>query len=205
MRNKKLNISLRVSALMLIASLTFACGLFSSKNESASNDDKNKTEQVKDSKSNDNTPSDNSSKENTGKENSNSKNTAAGDSSEGKNTRPGKPEVKWDFKSLGRGEYDTPITQVNLFVNGKSHSIIKEYFSFSETSKESYKDFEIPVDAITSCRGWWAGAGMDIWVIQQAYELEVYTREIGETIGEEGEPGDFIGKPVKVKTIKLDE
>ncbi len=195
MRNKKLTIILRVSALMLIASLTFACGLFSSKNESASNDDKNKTEQVKDSKSNDNSS----------KENSTNKNTAAGDSTEGKNIRPGKPEVKWDFKSLGRGEYDTPITQVNLFVNGKSHSVIKEYFSFSETSKESYKDFEIPVDAITSCRGWWAGAGMDIWVIQQAYELEVYTREIGETIGEEGEPGDFIGKPVKVKTIKLDE
>lgn len=200
MRNKKLNISLRVSALMLIASLTFACGLFSSKNGSASNDDKNKSEQVKDSKS-----SDNSSKEISNKDNSTAKNTAAGDSSEGKNTRPGKPEVKWDFKSLGTGQYDTPITQVNLFVNGKSHSIIKEYFSFSETSKESYKDFEIPVDAITSCRGWWAGAGMDIWVIQQAYELEVYTREIGETIGEEGEPGDFIGKPVKVKTIKLDE
>jgi len=183
---------------MLIASLTFACGLFSSKNESASNDDKNKTEQVKDGKSNDN-----SSKENTGKENSNSKNTAAGDSSEGKNTRPGKPVVKWDFKSLGTGQYDTPITQVNLFVNGKSHSIIKEYFGFSETSKESYKDFEVPTDAVIACRGWWAG--MDIWVIQQAYELEVYTREIGETIGEEGEPGDFIGKPVKVKTIKLDE
>ena len=200
MRNKKLNISLRVSALMLIASLTFACGLFSSKNESASNDDKNKSEQVKDSKS-----SDNSSKEISNKDNSTGKNTAAGDSSEGKNTRPGKPEVKWDFKSLGTGQYDTPITQVYLFVNGKSHSVIKEYFSFSETSKESYKDFEIPVDAITSCRGWWAGAGMDIWVIQQAYELEVYTREIGETIGEEGEPGDFIGKPVKVKTIKLDE
>ncbi len=200
MRNKKLNILLRVSALMLIASLTFACGLFSSKNESASNDDKNKSEQVKDSKS-----SDNSSKEISNKDNSTGKNTAAGDSSEGKNTRPGKPEVKWDFKSLGTGQYDTPITQVYLFVNGKSHSVIKEYFSFSETSKESYKDFEIPVDAITSCRGWWAGAGMDIWVIQQAYELEVYTREIGETIGEEGEPGDFIGKPVKVKTIKLDE
>ncbi len=200
MRNKKLNILLRVSALMLIASLTFACGLFSSKNESASNDDKNKSEQVKDSKS-----SDNSSKEISNKDNSTGKNTAAGDSSEGKNTRPGKPEVKWDFKSLGTGQYDTPITQVYLFVNGKSHSVIKEYFSFSETSKESYKDFEIPVDAITSCRGWWAGAGMDIWVIQQAYELEVCTREIGETIGEEGEPGDFIGKPVKVKTIKLDE
>ncbi|MBE2217169.1 MAG: hypothetical protein IAE90_03125 [Ignavibacteria bacterium] len=195
-----MNIVLRVSVLMLAASLTFACGLFSSKNESASSDEKNKTEQVKNSKSNDN-----SSKENTGKENSNSKNTAAGDSTEGKNTRPGKPEVKWDFKSLGTGQYDTPISQVYLIVNGKSHSIIKEYFAFSETSKESYKDFEVPTDAIIACRGWWAGAGLDIWVIQQAYELEVYTREIGETIGEDGEPGDYIGKPAKVKTISLDE
>ena len=195
-----MNILLRASALILIASFTFACGLFSSKNESASNDDRSSTEQVKENKINTNSSQDNSSREK-----STNNNTSAGDSTEGKNTRPGKPEVKWDFKSLGTGEYDTPITQVNLLVNGRSHSVIKEYFGFSETSKESYKDFEIPQDAITACRGWWAGAGMDIWVIQQAYDLEVYTREIAETIGEDGEPGDFTGKPVKVKTIKLND
>jgi hypothetical protein len=198
-RNKKLNILLRASALILIASLSFACGLFSSKNESASNDNKNNSEQVKESKTNTNSSQDNS------REKSTNNNTAAGDSTERKNTRPGKPEVKWDFKSLGTGQYDTPITQVNLLVNGKSHSVIKEYFGFSETNKESYKDFEVPADAIIACRGWWAGAGMDIWVIQQAYDLEVYTREIAETIGEDGEPGDFTGKPVKVKTIKLND
>lgn len=195
-----MNILLRASALILIASFTFACGLFSSKNESASNDDRSSTEQVKENKINTNSSQDNSSREK-----STNNNTSAGDSTEGKNTRPGKPEVKWDFKSLGTGQYDTPITQVNVLVNGKSHSVIKEYFGFSETSKETFKDFEIPQDAITACRGWWAGAGMDIWVIQQAYELEVYTREIAETIGEEGEPGDFTGKPVKVKTIKLND
>lgn len=195
-----MNILLRASALILIASFTFACGLFSSKNESASNDDRSSTEQVKENKINTNSSQDNSSREK-----STNNNTSAGDSTEGKNTRPGKPEVKWDFKSLGTGQYDTPITQVNVLVNGKSHSVIKEYFGFSETSKETFKDFEIPQDAITACRGWWAGAGMDIWVIQQAYDLEVYTREIAETIGEDGEPGDFTGKPVKVKTIKLND
>lgn len=195
-----MNILLSVSVLMMTASLTFACGLFSSKNESVSTNDKSKTEQVTENKS-----GDNSSKDNSSKEKSVNKNSAAGDSTEGKNTRPGKPEVKWDFKSMGTGQYDTPITQVNLFVNGKSHSVIKEYFGFSETNKESYKDYEVPQDAIIACRGWWAGAGMDIWVIQQAYDLEVYTREIAETIGEDGEPGDFTGKPVKVKTIKLNE
>ena len=195
-----MNILLRASVLILIASLSFACGLFSSKNESASNDDRSSTEQVKENKINTNSSQDNSSREK-----STNNNTSAGDSTEGKNTRPGKPEVKWDFKSLGTGQYDTPITQVNLLVNGKSHSVIKEYFGFSETSKETFKDFEIPQDAITACRGWWAGAGMDIWVIQQAYDLEVYTREIAETIGEDGEPGDFTGKPVKVKTIKLND
>ncbi len=194
-----MNILLRASVLILIASLSFACGLFSTKDQSASNDDKSSTEQVKENKINTNSSQDNSN------EKSPYRNTAAGDSTEGKNTRPGKPEVKWDFKSLGTGEYDTPITQVNLLVNGKSHSVIKEYFGFSETNKESYKDFEVPADAIIACRGWWAGAGMDIWVIQQAYDLEVYTREIAETIGEDGEPGDFTGKPVKVKTIKLND
>ncbi len=190
----------RVSVLMLAASFTFACGLFSPKNETASNDDKSKNEQVTENKS-----VDNSSKDNSSKEKSANKNSAAGDSTEGKNTRPGKPELKWDFKTLGTGQYDTPITQVNLLVNGKSYSVIKEYFGFSETNKESYKDYEVPQDAIIACRGWWAGAGMDIWVIQQAYDLEVYTREIGETIGEDGEPGDFTGNPVKVKTIRLND
>lgn len=200
MRNKKLNIALRVSVLMLAASFTFACGLFSSKNESASNDDKNKTEQVKDGKS-----EDKSNKEGNSKENSNNKNTAAGDSTEGKNTRPGKPEVKWNVVAAGTGNYDTPINDVNVLVNGKNYFISKDYYNFYETPPSDYKTNDIPADAIIACRGWWAGAGIDYWVIQVGYNIEVYSREIGETIGEEGEPGDFVGKPVKVKTIKLNE
>gem|GEM_PF-1708842 len=121
------------------------------------------------------------------------------------NTKPGKPEVKWEFKRVGTGEYDTPINDVNIIVNGKKHFIAKEYYSFSEMPVSDYKSYEIPADAIIATRGWWAGMGIDYWAVQQGYEIIVMKREIGETSGEDGEPGDYTGKPEKVTSIKLDQ
>jgi hypothetical protein len=119
-------------------------------------------------------------------------------------TKPGKIEMKWDFRPLKRGQYDEPMTDVYLIVNGKSYFVSKIYYSFSETLPSGYKDYEIPSDALASCRGWWAGAGIDYWVTRKDNELIVTGRDIGETSDENGEPGDFTGKPVKVTTIKLD-
>ncbi len=121
------------------------------------------------------------------------------------NTKPGKPELKWEFKRVGTGEYDTPINDVSIIVNGKKHFIAKEYYSFSEMPVSDYKSYEIPSDAIISARGWWAGTGIDYWAIQKATEIIVMKREIGETTDEHGEPGDFTGKPEKVISIKLDQ
>ncbi|MEO8513407.1 MAG: hypothetical protein ABI543_07605, partial [Ignavibacteria bacterium] len=119
-------------------------------------------------------------------------------------TKSGKVELKWDFRPLKPGKYDEPMTDVYLTVNGKSVFVAKIYYSFSETLQSGYKDYEIPSEALASCRGWWAGAGIDYWVIKKDNELIVYGRDIGETTDENGEPGDFEGKPVKVTAIKLD-
>ena len=121
------------------------------------------------------------------------------------NTKPGKPELKWEFKRVGTGEYDTPINDVNIIVNGKKHFIAKEYYSFSDMPVSDYKAYEIPADAIIASRGWWAGTGIDYWAVQKGYELIIMKREIGETTSENGEPGDFVGKPEKVLSIKLDQ
>jgi len=121
------------------------------------------------------------------------------------NTKPGKPELKWEFKRVGTGEYDTPINDVNIIVNGKKHFIAKEYYSFSEMPVTDYKSYDFPKDAIIATRGWWAGAGIDYWATQKDNEIIVMKREVGETTDDHGEPGDFTGKPEKVISIKLDQ
>lgn len=109
---------------------------------------------------------------------------------------------KWDFNVVGHGKYDEPITQVNLIVNGTSHSIEKIDFSFSEITREGYDDFSIPEDAVIACRGWWAGAGIDYWIIQKQGSLDVYSRELGESMTDDGEPDGYMDKPKLLKTIK---
>ena len=111
------------------------------------------------------------------------------------------PELKWEFKTLGEGTYGVPITEVYLVVAKSRILIEKKEFGFSEFVKSNYTDYHIPESALIACRGWWAGAGIDYWVIRTDGGYEVYSREIGETVTEGGEPGDFEGKPKKIKTI----
>lgn len=113
--------------------------------------------------------------------------------------------LKWEFKTLGRGKFDEPNTQVYVVVNGKKHEVQKIEFSFSEVVKESYLDHHIPGDALLACRGWWAGAGIDYWLTRSGNELQLFSREIGETTTEDGEPSDYEGKPVKIKTISVEQ
>lgn len=131
------------------------------------------------------------------------KNNETGSTGKTEITKPGKPELKWEFKRVGTGEYDTPINDINIIVNGKNHFIAKEYYSFSEMPASDYKSYEIPAEAIIAARGWWAGAGIDYWAIQKDNEIIVMKREIGETTDESGEAGDFMGKPEKVISIKI--
>lgn len=114
------------------------------------------------------------------------------------------PELAWEFTNLGTDMYDTPITMVYLIVNGTLHEIQKIEFGFWEVKKESYADYYIPNEALTACSGWWAGAGIDLWVTMKESKLIITSREKGETIDDKGEPGDFMGEPVIVKTIDLE-
>ncbi len=142
------------------------------------------------------------SKEQTGQNSENQNQETGSTEKKDGETKSGKLDLKWDFRPLKPGQYDEPMTDVFLIVNGKSHFVSKIYYSFSETPSSGYKDYEIPSEASLSCRGWWAGAGIDYWLIRKNNELIVMGRDIGETIDENGEPGDFTGKPFKVTTIK---
>ena len=111
------------------------------------------------------------------------------------------PDIMWDFEDKGEGEYGEPKENVNLIVNGKKYHIKSSYYKFSKIVKDDYRTFDIPKDALLACRGWWAGAGEDFWVIKKDNALIVYHREIGEP---ESDSEPYIGKQVKVNTIKLE-
>ncbi len=177
-----------LTSLVIIAAVFYACG----KSDKTTTSEKENTTTTQDKK------------QETGNSTTQKK-EETGSTGKTESTKPGRPELKWEFKRVGTGEYDTPINDVNIIVNGKKHFLAKEYYSFSEMPVSDYKSYEIPKDAIIATRGWWAGMGIDYWAIQQGYEIVVMKREIGETTTEDGEPGDFTGKPEKVISIKLDQ
>lgn len=107
----------------------------------------------------------------------------------------------WEFKKLGEGSYGAPLTQVNLLISGSTIEVEKTEFGFFEMKKSEYADYHIPAGAITACRGWWAGAGIDYWVIKTSAGYDIFSREVGESNDENGEPSDYMGKPKKIKTI----
>ena len=177
-----------IFALVLLVSVFIACG----KSDKTTTSEKEKSTTTQDSK------------QETGSNNTQKKDET-GSTGKTENTKPGKPDLKWEFKRVGTGEYDTPINDINIIVNGKKHFLAKEYYSFSEMPTSDYKSYEIPAEAIIATRGWWAGAGIDYWAVQKDNEIIVMKREVGETSNEDGEPGDFTGKPEKVISIKLDQ
>jgi hypothetical protein len=117
------------------------------------------------------------------------------------NTQDTVLNLSWEFEFLGTGEYEVPINNVYVIVNGQKHFIVKDHYAFSEMPVSNY---DYPEKVLLACRGWWAGAGVDYWVIKKnKFELIIMTQEIGESSDEKGNPDSFIGKPEKFKTINL--
>lgn len=108
--------------------------------------------------------------------------------------------LQWFFNETGKAEFDAPITEIYLVVNGQKNLIAKENMLVSETPAELYKEYEIPNNALTSCRGWWAGGGNDYWVVPGTDGLEVYQRWIEDGSGPDA-PAE-VGKPELIKKIK---
>lgn len=108
--------------------------------------------------------------------------------------------LQWFFNETGKAEFDAPVTEIYLVVNGQKNLIAKENMLVSETPSELFAEYEIPKDALASCRGWWAGGGNDYWVIPGTDGLEIYQRWIEEGSGPDA-PAE-VGKPELVKKIK---
>jgi len=116
----------------------------------------------------------------------------------------GSLNIKWGVEFAGTGEYESPINNVYIYVNSKKNFVLKETFNFYPTPKTDYKTNNIPKDALIALRGWWAGAGIDLWAVQKDNEIIVMKKEIGETSNEDGEASDYEGKPEKVISVKIE-
>lgn len=171
---------------LLISSCKFSCGtdIHKSANDTTSTTGQNQTQQ-----STTNNNQQQNSQQNTqqnSQQNSGTKETVS---------------LQWFFNEVGKTEFDAPVTEVYLVVNGQKNFIVKENMLVSETPAELFKDYEIPKDALVSCRGWWAGGGNDYWVTSENDELNIYVRWIEEGSGPD-QPAQ-VGKPELVKKIKM--
>jgi hypothetical protein len=102
----------------------------------------------------------------------------------------------WRFEIAGEDQFGTPMVRVLMIRNNKEHYISTGMFNYNMIDTSDYKAFEIPGEALTAARGWWAGTGEDFWVIDNDTMLFVYNRQIDEKTG--------FGKTVKMKQILLD-
>jgi hypothetical protein len=105
------------------------------------------------------------------------------------------PDLQWDF---ARGPIDnigTPSVTVSLLVDGKKYELGSEIGEFSNIEKGNFRDYRIPKKALIGCQGWWAGAGVNYWVIKKGNNLVVMKRDISE--------GHYGGKGYKVMTIPI--
>lgn len=83
-----------LTALVVLSTILIACG----KSDKTTTSEKEKTTRI--------------SKQETGNSTTQKK-EETGSTGKTENTKPGKPELKWEFKRVGTGEYDTPINDVD--------------------------------------------------------------------------------------------
>jgi hypothetical protein len=71
---------------------------------------------------------------------------------------PAPGELKLVCKDMGVDSMDIPHFNVMLVKDGKETKI-KTVNGCGEITKEEYKTYDIPAEAIAACGGWYAGAG----------------------------------------------
>jgi hypothetical protein len=90
------------------------------------------------------------------------------------------PKLEWRFASSmdSRG---IPTTAITLLVNRHAIPINSKVIAlFRKLDRESYRDHDIPSDALAACFGWWAGAGDEYYVMRDGNRLAIFHRELSE-------------------------
>lgn len=84
---------------------------------------------------------------------------------------PVKAELTFNY--LGQTDYEAPQNEIILKIDGKEHRI-DTILACDVISKESYKDSQIPAEAISACGGWWAGGGDYFYLMMENNQPVVY-------------------------------
>ena len=106
------------------------------------------------------------------------------------------PPLHWVFH-LHRNSQDDPHTDVFLRVGARQVLVMHQApDEFHLAAKAEYKDTGVPLQALTACFGWWAGAGDYLYVIRRGPSLVVYRKEVDE------QAPDFPWKRLKVIPLR---
>jgi hypothetical protein len=73
----------------------------------------------------------------------------------------------------GMDEYENPINEVVLSINGKD-SVIARTSACAEITKAQYKEMQIPAEATSACGGWWAGGGDYFYAVVVNEKVKVF-------------------------------
>lgn len=88
-------------------------------------------------------------------------------------TKPVPTTVVLKCVNKGMDEYENPLNEVILSINGKD-SVIALTSACDEITKAQYKEMQIPAEATSACGGWWAGGGDYFYSIVVNGQVKVF-------------------------------
>ena len=96
---------------------------------------------------------------------------------------PRPPVLAWSF-DIHDDRDGSPHGQVFLRVNGRNILVVpKADMQYTVVPRSEYHERGVPAAALTACSGWWAGAGMGLYVIPHRGRLDIFRRDEDEQSG----------------------
>lgn len=90
-----------------------------------------------------------------------------------------KTKIDWEF-DIKEDSQGNPNGKVFLNVGKRRVLILKDaWWMFNVVDLKADRQ-DVPVKAITACSGWWAGSGVDMYVIRRKNQFVIYIRYLDE-------------------------
>ena len=90
---------------------------------------------------------------------------------------PPPPVIAWLF-DIHNDRSASPHGRVFLRVNDRRLLVLPQAdMQYQTVPRSEYRERKIPAAALTACSGWWAGAGVDLYVVQRRGRLNVFLRD----------------------------
>lgn len=83
-------------------------------------------------------------------------------------------EARFVFENT-MDETDTPKAKIYIEFNGKNTLVESVYGNASQIEPAQFEDFDIPVEALSACQSYWAGAGDFFYFVKSEKGLTVFS------------------------------